>query len=154
MQYVRVIDFPRLKVVSSGPITTMEEFDKFDRWWSAIDSKDYITPRDFMWYNEKENYMEWIFAVPKDCYDFGDYALTEFPGGLYAAVTSKDTDEDCKLAKQEISNWIDESKCFELSTPCNDKITRYTMSHIVTPRVFKKRMGYHLTDTFVPIIAK
>ena len=55
MQNVRIIKIPELKVVSSGPITNMEELEKFDSWWSAIDVSNYITPRDFMWYNEKKN---------------------------------------------------------------------------------------------------
>lgn len=55
MQNIRIIKIPQLKVVSSGAITNMEEFEAFDKWWSEIDVSHYITPRDFMWYNEKEN---------------------------------------------------------------------------------------------------
>jgi hypothetical protein len=152
MQNVRIISIPELKVVSSGGITNMEELEKFDSWWSAIDVKNYITPRDFMWYNEKEKYMEWVFAIPDNLIDIGDYQLKDFPGGLYAVTTSKDTEEDCNIARDQILKWISESGCFELSTKENDTTIRYTMNHVITPKIFKEKMGYHLTDNFVPIV--
>jgi len=54
MENIRVINFPSMKMVSSGPITNMNELNEFDNWWSKIDMKDYITPRDFM-YSDKYN---------------------------------------------------------------------------------------------------
>lgn len=154
MQNVRIIKIPELKVVSSGAITNMEELEKFDRWWSAIDINNYITPRDFMWYNEKEKYMEWFFAIPDNYKDFGDYYLKDFPGGLYAVITSKDNEEDCNNAREQIHKWVLESGCFELSTEKNDIAIRYTMNHVITPKIFKEKMGYHLSDNFVPIVVK
>lgn len=146
MQSIRIIKIPQLKVVSSGAITNMEEFEAFDKWWSEIDVSHYITPRDFMWYNEKEKCMEWVFAVPDNYDNFNRYKLVDFPGGLYAVATSKDTEEDCNNTKEQIRKWVIESGCFELSTNDNDITTRYTMSHVITPKIFKTKMGYHLTD--------
>ena len=154
MQNVRIIRIPELKVVSSGAITNMEELETFDSWWSAIDVKHYITPRDFMWYNEKEKYMEWVFAVPDNYKDLGDYHLVDFPGGLYAVATSRDTDEDSNITREQIRIWVLESGCFDLSTEENDANIRYTMNHVITPKIFKEKMGYHLTDNFVPIVVK
>lgn len=154
MHNVRVINIPELKVVSSGPITNMSELEAFDNWWSSIDMKGYITPRDFMWYNEEENYMEWIFAIPENWGNFGGYQLIDFSGGLYAVATSKDTEEDCNSVREEIHKWISESDCFELSTNANDTAIRYTMNHVITPKIFKTKMEYHLSDNFVPIVVK
>jgi hypothetical protein len=154
VQNVRVISIPELKVVSSGPITNMEELDEFDIWWSSIELKHYITPRDFMWYNEKGKYMEWVFAIPENCKDYGNYQLVDFPGGLYAVLTSKDTDEDCNIAREEIRKWVSNSGCFELSTSENDTVMRYTMSHVITPKIFKEKMGNHLSDNYIPIVVK
>lgn len=154
MQNVRIIKIPELKIVSSGAITNMEELEKFDSWWSAIDVNNYITPRDFMWYNEKEKYLEWVFAIPDNYKIFGDYKLKDFPGGLYAVMTSQDNEEDCNNAREQICKWIKESCCFELSTVENDITIRYTMNHVITPKIFKEKMGYHLTDNFVPIVVK
>jgi DNA gyrase inhibitor GyrI len=154
VQNVRIIKIPELKVVSSGAITNMEELEKFDSWWSAIDVNNYITPRDFMWYNEKEECMEWVFAIPENYKDVGDYHLKDFPGGLYAVLSSKNTEEDCNNAREEIRQWVLKSGCFELSTDENDKAIRYSMNHVITPKIFQEKMGYHLTDNFVPIIVK
>lgn len=154
MQNVRIIKIPELKVVSSGAISNMEELNKFDSWWSAIDVNNYITPRDFMWYNEKEKYMEWVFAVPDNYKDFDNYNLKDFPGGLYAVTTSKDNEEDCNNAREQIRKWVLESGCFELSEEKNDIAIRYTMNHVITPKIFKEKMGYHLSDNFVPIVVK
>lgn len=153
MQEIRIINIPALKVVSSGSITTMEELEAFDKWWSAIDVKSYITPRDFMWYNEKQKYMEWVFAIPEDIKDIGGYQLVDFPGGLYAVGTARDTEEDSKRVKQEIEKWVRENNNFELSNDDND-IERYVMNHVITPQVFKDKQGYHLSDIFVPIVVK
>ena len=154
MESIRIIKIPKLKVVSSGAITTPEQFEAFDKWWSAIDVERYITPRDFMWYNEKENYMEWVFAIPDNYRNHGNYQLTDFPGGLYAVTTSKDREEDSALAKEEIHKWVIESGCFELSTENNEITKRYSMAHIITPKIFKEKMGYHLSDHFIPIVAR
>lgn len=154
MENIRIIKIPQLKVVSSGAITNMEEFEAFDKWWSSIDMSQYITPRDFMWYNEKEKYMEWVIAIPNNCNDFGKYQLVDFPGGLYAVATSKDTEEDCNNAEEQIRKWVNESGYFELSTKENDTTIRYTMVHVFTPKIFKEKMGYHLSDNFVPIVTR
>lgn len=154
MHTIRVIHIPPLKVATSGKITTMEQLEAFDTWWSSIDAKHYITPRDFMWVNDKENYAEWIFAIPEGCTDTGGYELIDFPGGLYAVATSKDQDDDANDVKAAISQWVQDSACFELATSANDPIERFTMCHVVTPKVFKEKMGYHLSDVFVPIILK
>lgn len=97
--------------------------------------------------------MEWVFAVPDNYSNFDKYKLIDFPGGLYAVATSKDTEEDCNNTKEQIRKWVIESGCFELSTTDNDIAARYTMSHVITPKIFKTKMGYHLTDNFVPIVA-
>jgi hypothetical protein len=154
MQNIRVIQIPTLKVVSSGSITTMEEFEAFDKWWSSIDAKHYITPRDFMYYNSKKNCVEWIFAIPEGHMSTGGYELVDYPGGLYAVGTSKDSEDECNSTKEVIRKWVTDSECFELSTNENDSVERYEMTHVITPKIFKEKMGYHLSDIFVPIVIK
>lgn len=154
MENIRVINIPPLKVVSSGSITAMEELDAFDKWWSSIDIKHYITPRDFMWYNSNRNCMEWIFAIPEGHTDAGGYELIDFAGGLYAVATSRDSENDSNETKESIRKWISDSDCFELSTQQNDHVERYEMYHVITPKIFKEKMGYHLSDIFVPIVLK
>lgn len=142
-------------MVRSGPITNMEEFDAFDKWWSNIDMKHYITPRDFMYHNVKQNFMEWLIAIPEGFRDTDKYEVFDFPGGLYAVGTAKDGDEqDMKRVKSIVSQWIKDSGCFEESTDENDSCERYTLAHVCTPKIFKEKMGYHLTDFFIPLVVK
>jgi len=149
MENIRVINFPSMKMVSSGPITNMNELNEFDNWWSKIDMKDYITPRDFMYSDKDNNCMIWLIAVPKEFTDFGKYEMFDFPGGLYAVGTAKDgNEEDVNRVKKMISQWVKDSGCFE------EISERHGMSHVCTPKIFKEKMGYNLTDLFVPIIAK
>ncbi|WP_438449080.1 GyrI-like domain-containing protein [Gorillibacterium sp. sgz5001074] len=155
MERIRIIEIPPLKVVNSGNLSSMEVFEAFDRWWSSIDVKIYITPRDFMWYNDKKGYWEWFFALPEGHQDSGGYEVVDFPGGLYAVATSKDADEAAlNETKAALFSWIETSGCFALSTSENDSAERYVMAHVITPKVFKEKMGYHLSDIFVPIVVK
>ncbi|MCL2512933.1 MAG: GyrI-like domain-containing protein [Oscillospiraceae bacterium] len=149
MENIRIINFPSMKMVSSGPITNEKELDEFDNWWSKIDMKDYITPRDFMYHDKERNCMIWLIAIPKGFDDVGKYEMINFFGGLYAVGTAKDGDEtDMNQTKNMISQWIKDSGCFEETNE------RHGMAHICTPKIFKEKMGYHLTDFFVPIIVK
>lgn len=149
MEHIRVINFPSMKMVSSGPITTMDELTAFEHWWRKIDMKDCITPRDFMYNDEKRNCMIWLIAVPKGFIDADKYEMIDFPGGLFAVGTAKDGDDaDMKRSKNMVIQWINDSGCFEVSKE------RHEMAHVCTPKVFKEKMGYHLTDFFVPIDVK
>lgn len=154
MFQVRIINIPPLSVVSSGPITTIEEMEAFDGWWSKIEAKNYITPRDFMYFNEEKNCMEWIFAMVDGQTDTGGYEISHFPGGLYAVGTTKNTDEASKESKEYIYNWVNESEVFELSTTENDPVNRYDMFHVSSPEIFNEKMGYHLSEIYVPIVVK
>ncbi|CAH1220796.1 hypothetical protein PAECIP111892_04921 [Paenibacillus auburnensis] len=155
MERIRVIEIPPLKVVNSGNLSAMEDFEAFDQWWSSINVRHYITPRDFMWYNDKQRYLEWFFALPEGHEDTGGYEVVDFPGGLYAVAASKDAEEEAiEETKASIRSWVEASGCFELSTNENDPAERYVMTHVTTPKIFKEKMGYHLSDIFVPIIAK
>ncbi len=57
-------------------------------------------------------------------------------------------------AREQLCKWVIESDCFELSTEKNDTAIRYTMNHVITPKIFREKMGYHLSDNFVPIVVK
>jgi hypothetical protein len=140
MEKIRVIEIPPLKVVNSGNITAMEDFETFDQWWSSIDVKIYITPRDFMWYNVKKGYWEWFFALPEGHEDIGGYDVVDFPGGLYAVAASKDAEEEAtEETKASIRSWVEASGCFELSISENDQAERYVMTHVTTPIIFKEK---------------
>ena len=151
---IRVINFPKMKMVSSGSINGMKEFNDFDNWWSSIDMKNYISPRDFIQFNKKMNYMEWLFAIPENFMNESSYKIIDFEGGLYAVGTSKDSKDSSNEVRKEIYEWVDKSECFAISNEKNDASERYELSHVITPKIFKEKMGYHLSDTFIPIVIK
>ena len=66
MQQIRIIELPRMKVVKSGPIRTEQAFNAFNKWFSdyhaALPCE--LSPRDFMWYNERKQATEWVYALP------------------------------------------------------------------------------------------
>lgn len=152
---IRVIKFPKMKMISSGLIRDMKEFDEFDNWWSGIDINNYITPRDFLYFDDDEKCMIWLFAPPENFNNTSKYKFVDFQGGLYAVCTSKDGDGvDMEQSKTAMRKWIESSECFEESTESNDICKRYELGHVCTPKVFKEKMGYHLMDIFIPIVVK
>jgi len=150
---LRVIRFPRMKMISSGPLTDMETFDEFDNWWSAVDTKNYITPRDFLYFDGELNCMIWLFAPPENFENTSKYLSVDFPGGLYAVCSAKDGDGvDMDRVKTAMRKWIRDSGCFEEANAANDVCKRYELGHVCTPKIFKEKMGYHLMDLFIPIV--
>lgn len=149
MPDIKVIRIPKLKMARSGNT----DLDAFDRWWSSIDIKNYIFSRDFMWYNAGLGYFEWLFAIPEGLTDTNGYEVFDFPGGLYAVGTAIDGD-DINRVNRLIHKWVDENEFFEVSNSLNDNSERYDMGHIVTPQIFKEKMGYHLMDLFIPIVER
>ena len=155
---IRVIRIPKMKMISSGPLTDEQVFAAFDNWWGKFDARDYITPRDFMQFNREKGCMEQLFAVPKGFRNRlksrRRYKTVNFPGGLYAVGTAKDIHEDFPRVRQEIRDAIEKSDWFALSDSQNDLPERYELTHVITPKIFKEKCGYHLSDCWIPIIIK
>ncbi|MCE5235129.1 MAG: MerR family transcriptional regulator [Clostridiaceae bacterium] len=149
MPDIRVVYIPPLKMARSGN----GDLDEFDRWWSGVDTGSSIFPRDFLWYNEKLNCFEWLFAIPDGLSDTNGYEVFNFPGGLYAVATAVDGDEINKVNRL-IHKWAEENEFFEPANSRNDANERYDMGHIVTPPIFQEKTGYHLMDVFVPIVER
>jgi DNA-binding transcriptional MerR regulator len=105
MPDIRVIRIPKIKMARSGNT----DLDAFDRWWSSIDLKNYIFPRDFMYYNARLGYFEWIIAIPEGLTDTNGYEVFDFPGGLYAVGTAIDGD-DINRVNRLIHKWVDENE--------------------------------------------
>ena len=159
---IRIVELPRMKVVTSGLLKTQAAFEAFNAWWSAYDKKvmGKIAPRDFMWYNEREQASEWMYAlpVPETGDDYGGYEAKEFAFGLYAVASNLDGDcdeaRDWMATREAIRESIRHSDVFELSTPENDCCERYPLFHIITPPHYFERTGTHQQDMFVPIVYK
>jgi len=131
------------------------DLEEFDKWWSKIASEEYgiMYPKDFMWYNEKLGYLEWIYAIPLNLEDTSEYEVFDFPGGLYAVATAYDEDKDRDEAYNKIYTWVKNSQHFDVATEENDSNyhTRYGMGHVITPQGLPIRNQF---DIYVPIILK
>lgn len=146
---IRVIELPPVLMARSGEA----DLDAFDHWFSSVDTRHYLAPRDFLWFNACTNRFEWLFALTHDMEDTAGFETFLFPGGLYAVATAVDGDEIPKVNAM-IHKWVDQHEHFACSTAANDPHERYDMGHIITPKVFKDCAGYHLMDLFVPIVLR
>lgn len=150
-----------MKVVTSGPIRTQEAFEAFNKWFSEYHESlaCELTPRDFMWYNEREKATEWIYALPEKAQesDCGGYEVKTFCFGLYAVAVCKDADldnaTDWMETQQEIKEWVKDSKLFMLHENGPNNEERYNMFHIVTPGWLQQK-GFCLENLYVPICMK
>ena len=132
MQNVRIIEIPAMKAVYSGPLTSEEKFESFNRWFSRYHASlaGELYPRDFMWYNERLGAQEWLYALPRDA----------------------DLDEaaDWMKTREELMQWVESSGRFRLYRNGEGKPERYPMFHIVSPGRLIPR-GISIEDLYMPI---
>lgn len=155
MENIRLIELPKCKMVSSGCDVNCDFSEtgilgKFDKWWSAYDKnrKDKFFPRDFIWYDFKNEGLVWYYAIEEDISDC-EYEIMDFNGGLYAVATSIDgDDEDGASVIKSISEWIEKNEKIEVDN------SRPIMVHVITPQCAIKALNYHQADNFVPIKMK
>ncbi|MDO5520716.1 MAG: transcriptional regulator [bacterium] len=161
MQQIRIMEIPKIKAVYSGPLTSDEKFQEFNKWFSDYHASltCELFPRDFMWYNERANAQEWFYALPEkaDLSQIKEYEIVDLPSGLYAVGSCLDADldeaKDWMSTREEIINWVKESKLFDLYINEAGKEERYPMFHIITPvRMFHK--GISIENLYVPIVEK
>ena len=160
---IRVVEIPKMKIVTSGLIRTEQAFEAFNSWWSTYDKTvlGKIAPRDFMVYNEREKMTEWFYVLPvpeTSSRNYGGYEVKDFDFGLYAVASNLDADcdeaKDWMQTKAELEQYVQNSDIFDLSTPENDSCERYTMFHIISPQSYFERTGFHHQDMYVPIVYK
>ncbi|MDW2800640.1 hypothetical protein RZO55_24020 [Clostridium boliviensis] len=153
----RIISLPPFKAASSGidkyfDFSSEGVLGKFDKYFSAIQvsDRDNFLPRDFLYYDEQQKGMVWIWALSEDMDDGGNEVI-HFDGGYYLTYAYKDGDEETngKLYKEALV-YIDSSEFFELDIRPN----HYAMGHIITPAEIIKAQGWAQMETFIPIRLK
>lgn len=151
--FVRIVELPPVKMARSGS----GDLDGFNRWWSGVADQDRFSlfPRDFMWFNPELDNLEWLYALPAGQEDAGDYAVFDFPGGLYAVAACVDAEQEITRTSELLHDWVAQSDCFAEATAANDsRQPRHEMGHVITPKNAKEMIGYHQMDLFVPIVYK
>lgn len=132
----RIISLPSFKAASSG---LDKNFDfsptgilgKFNTYFSAIKplERDSFRPRDFLYYDEKNQGLVWIWALSEGMDDGGNEIL-DFEGGYYLTYIYKDGDEEANQRLYgEAIKYIEESEVLELDV----RPDHYSMGHIITP---------------------
>lgn len=149
--FIRIIELPRIRMARSGN----GDLEAFLNWWSsvAIQDKNSLFPRDFLWFNAELNCFEWLYALPAGWEDTGGYAVFDFPGGLYAVAACRDEGSDIDRTNKLIHAWVAESEIFD-EAPSSGPDARYDMGHIVTPLNANETLGYHQMDLFIPIVCR
>lgn len=154
MSQFRIISLPPFKAASSGVDKNMDFssegiLGKFDKCFSAIRPipRDDFMPRDFLYYDQKENGFVWWWALSDGMEDCGN-EIIDFDGGYYLTYAYKDGDdnESSKLYN-EAMEYIKQSELFEL----DERPNHYSMGHIITPSEIIKAQGWSQMETFIPI---
>jgi hypothetical protein len=153
----RITSLPPFRASSSGvdknfDFSSTGVLGKFDLYFSAIkpSDRDCFMPRDFLYYDEEQQGMVWIWALSEDMDDGGNEVL-DFDGGYYLTYAYKDGDEESneKLYTDALK-YIENSEVLELDIRPN----HYAMGHIITPAEIIKAQGWAQMETFIPIRIK
>ena len=157
MEKVRIIKFPKCKMVSSGyckmdddPFGENGKLKNFENWWTEYEKKrtDRWFMRDFMMFDREKNALIWFYAVPDDAIINCEYEVINFEGGLYASDTAiLNNQDDEQKVYGAIKDWIKNSDFFEL----DEKPGHYDLSHGITPKCVEEVMGYMQLEIYVPI---
>lgn len=153
----RVISLPRFTAATSG-IDTNFDFSpdgvlgKFEAYFSAIKpgDRDSFRPRDFLYFDEEQKGMVWIWALSEEMDPAGN-EIIEFEGGCYLTYAYKDGDEEAhnKLYKEAL-DYIKQSEVLELDI----RPGHYSMGHIITPPEVIEAQGWSQMETFIPVKVK
>ncbi len=154
MSQFRIISIPPFKAASSGVDKNMDFtsegiLGKFDKYFSTIKPipRDDFTPRDFLFYDQKENGFVWWWALCEGT-DNGGFEVVDFDGGYYLTYVYRDGDdkEGEKLYKEALE-YIEKSEIFSI----DERPNHYSMGHIITPPEIIKAQGFAQMETFIPI---
>lgn len=146
MEYVRIYEIPKCKMVSSEcGMFGDGKLEKFNEWFSKMTRP--IFPKDFMWHDKKRGGFVWYYVYEEGMNVPSDFEIVDFPGGLYAVASGVDG-KDATDTINEIKNFIEEKGCFEEDT------SREYLGNIPTPPSAAIAMKYEQMDYYMPIKIK
>lgn len=153
----RIISLPSFQAVTSGVDRVGDFADdgilmSFDRFFSSVTPKpeESYMPRDFLYYDEENKGMVWIWALTENG-ESGGFETTEFEGGLYITFVCPDGDEEAHDRQyKEALDYINASEVLELDI----RSKHYSMGHIITPKAVIDAQGWAQMEVFIPIKLK
>lgn len=141
MQSIRIIDFRKCKMVSSGTGTFGEEkFTRFEEWFSSLPGGIY--PKDFLYFDGKG--FCWLYLYENGLEVPEDFAVVDFEGGLYAVTTDIDQQTD----EEEMDKQVD---VFLAKNGFMRDDSRFKMGNIITSPRASEVLGYHQMNYYAPI---
>lgn len=150
----RIISLPPFKAVTSG-LDKIGDFaddgvlSRFDHFFSSVTPapSESFMPRDFLYYDEEQQGMVWIWALTESG-ETGGFETVDFEGGLYMTFAYRDGDGQAndRLYK-EVLDYVEQSHFLELDIRSN----HYSMGHIITPKAVLEAQGWGQMEAFVPV---
>lgn len=144
MQGVRIYEMPACKMVSSGiGMFGEEKFERFCAWFSAQPRG--LFPRDFL-FQEGAGF-HWVYLYEEGMEVPAEFAVIDFPGGLYAVATDRDGETDMQAMNAEID-------AFLARNGFRRDPSRPELGNIITSPLARQAMGYEQMDYYFPIRPK
>ncbi len=145
MEYIRIVEIPDGKMVSSGiGMFGDEVFDRFHAWMS--EQLPTVFPDNYLfWDGEwgKSGGFHWLYRY-RDGMEVPDgFPVIDFHGGLYAVFTGIDGQENDD-GRAAASTFI-HAHGFELDPD------RPELGNVITPPNAFASLGYHQMDYYLPI---
>ena len=126
LRNMRVIEIPKFRAVSSGPMSVAELFGEggFCEWVKANERlllRHIYGEPSFLWHEgERDTWGKglnvWIHALNDSvaAADAAPYDIVEFPGGIFLVATADEKDDkDLNETVDDMMRWIGESGVFE-----------------------------------------
>lgn len=145
MEYVRIIEIPDGKMVSSGVgMFGDANFDRFNAWMSA--QPPTVFPSDYLFWNGewgKSGGFHWLYRYEAGMEVPEGFQVVDFHGGLYALITGVDGEgnDDGRAAADAFIR----SHGFEYDPG------RPELGNVITPPAAYAVLGYHQMDYYLPI---
>ena len=161
MEKVKIIQIPAGKVIKTPEFDlTGDDFFRIMKqlWVNVVDRHTDIFSRDFMLFNDDTGKNFWVYSIlgiDTEKFDTSGFEIIDFEGGYYAVATAidpDDSDESLKNTIQEVKDWVNQSKFFELDFDMNRK--RCFMSQMPLGDNAKDAMDYAQLEIFIPIKRK
>jgi len=144
MQFIRIIEIPDCKMVSSGVgMFGNERFDRFEAWMSTQPRG--IFPRDFLFWDQTG--FHWLYLYEEGMNVADGLSIIDFHGGLYAVATDIDQQTDMDALNAEVDRFL-AAHGFERDP------SRPDLGNIITSPVAREVMGFEQMDYYSSIRAK
>ncbi|MCI8442921.1 MAG: AraC family transcriptional regulator [Provencibacterium sp.] len=144
MQSVRIYEMPDCKMVSSGiGMFGEEKFERFSAWLSS--QKPCLFPKDFLFFEGTG--FHWLYLYEEGMAVPEEFAIIDFPGGLYAAAADIDQKTDRGRMREEIDAFLQENGL-------ERDHSRAELGNIITSPAAQKILGYEQMDYYTPVKAK